>query len=166
MKLRMLLLIGFAAGIAGCAEKEETAPQQASEMEPAEAAVTEAPAVEEMAADEAAPVDEPDTTLAKIEEWRDENLLDHMHAHAEHLDDLNFALDDGSLEQAMTSAYWLARHDTVKGLPDNLQPFVDNMRAAAREVEAAEDLETARAAAQKIGNECQGCHTATSVVIE
>lgn len=158
MKLQTILLIGFAAGIVGCAEKEQAAPQQESEMDPA--AVTEAPAVEE------APADEPDTTLAKIESWRDENLLDHMHAHAEHLDDLNFALDDGNLEQAMTSAYWLARHDTVQGLPDTLQPFVDNMRKAARAVEAAEDIETARAAAQKIGIECQGCHTATSVVIE
>lgn len=158
MKLRTLLLIGFTAGIVGCAEKEPATPEQESEMEPAEAA--EAPAVEE------APADEPDTTLAKIESWRNEDLLDHMHAHAEQLDDLNFALDDGNLEQAMTSAYWLSRHDTVKGLPEDLQPYVDRMREAARAVEATDDLAAARAAAQRIGAECQGCHAATGVVLE
>ena len=165
MKLHTLLLIGFAAGIVGCAEKEQAAPQQESEMEPAEAAVTEAPAVEAPAVEEA-PADDPGTTFATIESWRTADLLDHMHAHAEHLDDLNFALDDDNLERAMTSAYWLARHDTVKGLPSEFQPFVDGMREAARAVEAAEDIATARAAAQQIGAECQGCHAATGVSVE
>jgi len=160
MKLHILLLIGFAAGIVGCAEKEQAAPQQESEAEPPEAAVTEAPAVEK------APADAPDTTFATIEEWRDADLLDHMHAHAEQLDDLNFALDDGNLERAMTSAYWLSRHDVVEGLPEELQPFVDGMREAARAVEAAEDIDTARAAAQQIGVQCQGCHTAVGVAFE
>lgn len=160
MKLHMLLLIGLAAGIVGCAEKEQAAPQQESEMESTEPAVAEAPAVEE--ASEA----EPDTTYAQIEDWRDTDLLDHMHAHAEHLDDLNFALDDGRLEQAMTPAYWLSRHDTVSGLPTDLQPFVDRMREAARDVEAAEDLEAARAAAKRIGTECQACHSATGTVLD
>lgn len=159
MKLHILLLIGFAAAIVGCAEKEQAAPQQESEAEPPEA-VTEAPAVEE------APADEPDTTFATIEEWRDADLLDHMHAHAEQLDDLNFALDDGNLERAMTSAYWLSRHDEVEGLPEALQPFVDGMREAARAVEAAEDIATARAAAQQIGVACQGCHAAAGAALE
>ena len=160
MKLHMLLLIGFAAGIVGCAEKEQAAHQQESKMESTEPAVTEAPAVEE------APAEGPDTTYATIEDWRDTDLLDHMHAHAEHLDDLNFALDDGNLEQAMTAAYWLSRHDTVKDLPEDLQPFVDRMREAAGAVEAADDLEAARAGAQKIGAECQGCHAAVGVDLE
>ena len=108
----------------------------------------------------------PDETLAKIEDWRTTNLLDHMHAHAEHLDDLNYALDDGDLEKAMTPAYWLSRHREVSGLPENLRPFVVRMREAASAVEQAEDLETARAAAQQIGVECQGCHDATGVAIQ
>ena len=160
MKLHTLLLIGFAVGVAGCAEKEQAAPEPESEMEATEPAVTEAPAAEEATADE------PDTTYAQVEEWRNEALLDHMHAHAEQLDDLNYALDDGNLERAMSSAYWLSRHETVKGLPEELQPIVDRMREAARDVEAAEDLETARAAAQRIGAECQACHSAAEVVIE
>ncbi len=163
MKLRFLLFIGIAVGIVGCAEKEQAAPAPASEMESAaaEAAdVAEAPPAEEM------PADSPDTTYAQVEDWRTADLLDHMHAHAEQLDDLNFALDDGNLERAMTSAYWLSRHDTVKGLPENLQTYVDGMREAAQAVEAAEDIATARAAAQQIGVACQGCHTAADVVLE
>ncbi len=168
MKLQMLLIVGFAVGIVGCAEKEQAEPQQdtdvsaqqESAVEETTAAVTEAPAVEE------APEDRPDTTFAQIESWRTADLLDHMHAHAEHLDDLNFALDDGNLERATTSAYWLSRHDKVKGLPEEFQPFVDRMRDAARAVEAADDLDAARTAAQQIGTECQGCHTATGVSVE
>ena len=161
MKLHTLIIIGFAIGIAGCAKKEEPAPGQAAEPEPPVPAVVDEPAV-----DPEEPVAEPDETLAKIEDWRTTNLLDHMHAHAEHLDDLNYALDDGDLEGAMTPAYWLSRHREVSGLPENLQPFVVSMREAASAAEQAEDLDTARAAAQQIGVACQGCHDATGVAIQ
>lgn len=157
MKLHTLLLIGFAIGIAGCARKEEAAPEPVTEPEPAVSEVAEV-------AEEPAAV--PDETLAHIEDWRTASLLDHMHAHAEHLDDLNYALDDGDLERAMTPAYWLSRHKTVSGVPENLQPFVGRMREAASAVEQAEDLESARAAAQRIGVECQGCHDASGVVVQ
>ena len=157
MKLHTSLLIVLAVGLVGCAEKEQAAPEPATETEVTEPAAAEAPAVDEAAGDA------PDTTFATIEEWRNEALLDHMHAHAEQLDDLNFALDDGNLERAMTSAYWLARHDTIKGLPEELQPIVDRMRAAADAVQAAEDIDTARAAAQRIGAACQECHSVTGV---
>ncbi len=160
MKLQSLLFIGIAVGIVGCAEKEQAAPEPESEMETAQPETAEVPATEEVAADA------PDTTYAQVEDWRTADLLDHMHAHAEQLDDLNFALDDGNLERAMTSAYWISRHDTVKGLPENLQPFVDGMREAAQAVEAAENIAEARAAAQQIGVACQGCHTAAEVVLE
>ena len=157
MKLYSLLFVGIAVGIVACAEKEQVAPEPESEMESTQA---EAPAAEEE------PAEAPDTTYAQVEDWRTAELLDHMHAHAEQLDDLNYALDDGNLERAMTSAYWLSRHDTVKGLPADLQPYVDSMREAAQAVEAAEDLAAARSAAQQIGVACQGCHTAADVVIE
>ena len=160
MKLHTLIIIGFAIGIVGCAKKEEPAPEQAAESEPPVSAVVDEPEV-----DAEEPMAEPDETLAKIEDWRTTNLLDHMHAHAEHLDDLNYALDDGDLERAMTPAYWLSRHKEVSGLPENLQPFVVNMREAAAAVEQAEDLDTARAAAKKIGVACQSCHDATGVAV-
>ena len=136
MKLNMIFLILFAAGILGCAEKEQAAPE---------------PAVE------------PEAAATQTEDWRTSNFLVHMHAHAEHLDDLNYALDDGDFEGAMTPAYWLSRHETVDGLPADLQPLLVRMRAAARVVEETNDLVAARAAAERIGKECQGCHTAAGV---
>lgn len=152
MKLHTVWIIGLAASIVGCAEREQAASEQASDPEPA--AVTEAPAIDGEAAS------------ARIEELRNSAFLDHMHAHAEHLDELNFALDDGELDKALTPAYWLSQHQPVSGIPEDLQPFVDSMREAARAVEAAEDLETARAAADRISTACQGCHAAMGVVTE
>lgn len=148
MKLHVLLVVGFAAGIVGCAEKEQAAPEQVSEMETA------------------MPPVQPEAAAEQVEDWRDSAFLDHMHAHAEQLDDLNFALGDEDLEAAMTPAYWLSRHETVSGLPADLQPFVDGMREAAREVEEADDLAAAHAAAKRISAQCQGCHAAVGVVTE
>lgn len=162
MKSHTLLLIALAAALAACGEKEQAASPTESEMEAPATTEAEAPeAVEDEMADDVET--EADTTLAEVQEWRNEALLDHMHAHAEQLDDLNFALDDGDLFRASTSAYWLARHDVVKGLPDNLQPYVAGMREAALEVEEAEDVETAKAAAKRVGEACQGCHDAADV---
>ncbi len=154
MKLHMLLVIGFAAGIVGCAEKEQAVPGQGSETEAATPAVTEAPAVE------------PEATAAQTKEWIDSAFMDHMHVHAEQLDDLNFALADGDLEAAGMPAYWLSRHKTVGGLPSDLRQFVIRMREAARAVEEADDLVAAGAAAEQISAECQGCHAAVGVVTE
>ena len=154
MKLHFLLVIGLAAGIVGCAEKEQAAPGQESEMEPATSAVTEAPAAE------------PEASAAQTKDWQTSGFMDHMHVHAEQLDDLNFALADGDLEAAMMPAYWLSRHKTVGGLPSELQQFLIIMRGQARAVEEADDLVAAGAAAQQISAQCQGCHAAVGVVAE
>ncbi len=148
MKLHMLLVIGFAAGIVGCAEKEQAVPEQGSEMEAATPAV------------------EPEATAAQAKDWIDSRFMDHMHVHAEQLDDLNFALADGDLEAAGMPAYWLSRHKTVGGLPLDLRQFVIRMREAARAVEEADDLVAAGAAAEQISAQCQGCHAAVGVVTE
>ena len=152
MKLQLLLVVGIAIGLVACAKKEEAVPAPVDKPDPATPAVTEAPAAE---AQTEAPEGEYD--------WRSSDLLDHMHKHAEQLDELNFALDDGDLDGAMTPAYWLSQHDTVSDLPSELQVYVYRMREAASAVEQADDLETARAAAQRVGEQCQACHTATGV---
>ena len=90
-------------------------------------------------------------------------FIAHMHRHAEQLDDLMFALADGDLAGAGTPAYWLSQHDTVEGVPEQWQSYVTSMRNAAYEVETANDLESARAAAEEISAQCQGCHTAAGV---
>ena len=164
MKLHTLILVGFGLFIAGCAEKappeEEQAPAMEPAMEEAAEAVDEATdALEEAATtalDEAA-VDPMAITPEKIREWVDAGFIDHMHMHAEQLDDLNFALADGDLEQAKIPANWLATHKMVEGLPDELAPYVAGMREASKGVAEAEDIESAKVAAQEISIHCIAC---------
>ena len=175
MKLHTLILIGFGLFIAGCAEKEPPAEEQAPAMEEAAEAVEEATdAVDETAdmveqaaetvLDEAA-VDPMAITPEQLKEWVDAGFIDHMHMHAEQLDDLNFALADGDLEQAKIPATWLATHKTVRGLPAELEPYLAGMREAATAVNEADDVEAAKLAAQEIGVHCVACHTAAGVKI-
>lgn len=149
MKSHMLLIIVFTLSATGCAEKEQATPEPRDEPQAtapaAEPALIEGPA-------------------APDESMRNEAFLRHMHAHAEQLDRLNFALADGELEAAMTPAYWLSRHGAVSGIPSDWQPYVDGMREAARAVEDATDLEAARSAAERITAQCQGCHAAAGVI--
>lgn len=84
----------------------------------------------------------------------------HMHTHAEQLDRLRRALDAGDVEAAGTPAYWLAKHETVDGLPDELLPYVDRMREAALIIERTHDLAVARAAAARLETSCEDCHRA------
>ena len=146
MKLHKLLIVGFALSVTGCGEKNQAVPEPAEEAQMTEPAVV-------------APV-------AENKSWQNDTFLQHMHSHAEKLDDLNFALADDDLEAAMTPAYWLSRHETISDVQPEWTPYLDGMRAAARAVEEAADLETARAAAEQISIQCQGCHAAVGVTTE
>ena len=146
MKLQTLLVFGFALSMTACAEKDQTA------AEAADKAPAPAPAAE--------------VSPATTEEWRNDELLAHMHRHADHLDDLNIALAEGDIVAAMTPAYWLSRHDSVEGVPSEWQPYLDGMRAASLDVEKSKDLESARAASERITVQCQGCHTAAGIIGE
>jgi len=149
MKLHSLLIVGFALCLTACAEKKEPAPEPAAEAAPEPAAAAPAePAAEMPSAEKIA---------------RDEAFIDHMHAHAEQLDNLNFALADEDLEGAMTAAYWLSGHQEVSGIKDEWRPFLVGMRKAAQAVEEATDLDGARAAAERINDNCQGCHDVAGV---
>jgi hypothetical protein len=144
MKLHTLLIVGFAVSMMGCAEKEQAAPE---------------PPVEE------AQVPPPTTeaTPAGTEEWQTDGLLTHMHRHADRLDDLNIALAEGNLDSAMAPAEWLSRHNEVNGVPSDWQMYLDGMREAALAVREAPDLEAARTAAERITEQCQGCHTTAGI---
>ena len=139
MRFHALWITAIALGLAGCGD-----PGQ-SEAQPAESAAA-------ATSEEAAPTAEVDAAF-----------IDHMHAHAEQLDELMFALADDDLDGAMTPAYWLSSHDSVEGIPDAWQQHVTDMRVAAAEVGKAGDLETAKAAAEKISRHCQACHAAAGV---
>lgn len=146
MKMQKFLVVGFAMIATACAEKEQAAPERADEM-PMAAPGVEAPA-------------------AMNESWRTDAFLEHMHVHAEKLDDLNFALADGDLEAAKAPAYWLSRHDTADDVKSDWLPYLYAMRTAAQAVEDAPDLATARDAAERISAQCQACHAAVGITAE
>jgi hypothetical protein len=141
MNVHAFWVAAIALCLAACSKQEPAEPQQ-PETEPV--------------ADVAEEAVEPKAEF-------DQAFVDHMHAHAEQLDDLMFALADGDLDGAMTPAYWLARHETVAGVPKEWQEYVYGIREAATAIEAATDLETARAAAEELSDQCQGCHLAAGV---
>ena len=143
MRFHALWITAVILGLAGCGQPEQPKAQQA-----------ESPAA---AADEAPAASAPTAEV-------DQAFIDHMHAHAEQVDELMFALADDDLDGAMTPAYWLSSHNAVEGIPEEWQQHVTGMRVAAAEVGKATDLETARAAAEKISKHCQACHEAAGVV--
>ncbi len=148
MKLHALLFVGLALGFSGCAEKEKAAPPQVDE--PATSMESGAP---------------PPAAAGESYEVSDA-VVRHMHLHAEQLDRLNRALAAGDLEAAHTPAYWLSRHEGMSVFPAEWEPNLQKMRAAARAVETAPDLETARVAAAQLANACQGCHTDAGFEVE
>jgi cytochrome c556 len=144
MKAHAFWITAIALCLAACGEQQQAEPQP-----PESSDVTEPAAEPDMAEAATAAVDQA--------------FIDHMHAHAEQLDELMFALADDDLEGAMTPAFWLSRHDTVEGVPEEWQVHVSGMREAALAVGRATDLESARAAAEEISANCQACHSAAGV---
>ncbi|MDH3274865.1 MAG: hypothetical protein OEM64_08755 [Gammaproteobacteria bacterium] len=142
MKLRELLIVGFALCVTGCVEKEQAVPEQGDDTETAAKSAVEKSLM------------------------GSDTFIRHMHLHASHLDSLNTALAAGDLEAAQTPAHWLLRHEGVTGHPDDWQPHIERMRDAARAATEAGDIETARTAAQGIAEGCRGCHVAAGVDID
>jgi hypothetical protein len=142
MKLHVLLIIGFTLSVMGCENAEQAAPEPAAEAEP-------------MAAEEPA---------AETVDYYFDGIVKHMHAHADQVDLIDIALDDGDLEGSKLPARWLWRHDRMSDVPTEWLPYLVSMRTAARDVEGAADLETARAASTRITEQCQACHTAAGVL--
>ena len=140
--MQSLLIFGLALCVTACAEKKESAPEPAAEPAPEPQAAPPAP-IEQSS--------------------RDEAFIDHMHAHAEQLDNLNFALADDDLPGALTAAYWLSGHQEVTGIQEEWRPFLEGMREAAQAIEEANDIDEARVAAERINENCQGCHNAAGV---
>jgi len=141
MKLHMILFVGVVLCVTGCTEKEQVSSEPVDE----------------------APVNEAVAITAGNDIWRDESFVKHMHLHAEKLEDLNFALADGDLEAAKTSANWISTHDTDIDIQSDWLPYLNDMRTEAESVESAPDLATAQAAAERITARCQECHIAVGV---
>ena len=143
MRLRTILVLSVVLGATGCAEKEQPSSTPAGDTA--------------MTAPDAA------AATAVDEIWRDESFIDHMHLHAEKLDDLNFALADDDLETAKAAAQWLASHDTDSNIQSDWMPFLYRMRTEAEAVADAQDIASAQAAAQRITTQCRECHRAVGI---
>lgn len=148
MKFSTVLVIALCLGLAGCGDKESTT------------AVTHDAA--KMSDDAASPDRSDADETARVSDA----VIRHMHLHAQQLDRLNKALAAGDLDAAQTPAYWLSRHEGMSVFPEAWRPHLQEMRAAALEVEAATDLETALAAAARIAAACQACHAAAGFDID
>jgi hypothetical protein len=142
MKARIICTAAIALIFAACGEKPP----------PAEEAPTTPPVDEAVAIDD--PVSQP---------FVNEAFLEHMHSHADQVDEIMIALSEDNLEAAKGPATWLYRHQEVEGIPHEWEPYLIGMREAASTVESAVDLETARSAAERIVANCQGCHTAAGI---
>jgi hypothetical protein len=153
MKTRMFWTLALASCLIGCGK------QPPAEETPVAPAAEDPAAVVEQAPAASVPVES-----AAMAPAFDQEFLDHMHAHAERVDELMYALDDGDLDGAKAAAYWLSRHKTVEGIPDEWQMYVNSMREAASRVEGAVDLDSARMAAEAISPQCQGCHAAAGIL--
>ncbi len=143
--MRTHMLWGFAAALflAACGKEA-----------PVEETPVEAPA------EEPAPVVEAMPARPEF----DQAFIDHMHVHADQMDELMYSLDDGDMESAQTAARWLSRHQAADRIPDDWLPYLEAMREAARQVESATDVDAARAAAERISLHCQECHAAAGVL--
>ncbi|MDJ0906417.1 MAG: hypothetical protein QNI96_10390 [Woeseiaceae bacterium] len=160
MKSRMFWTFALAACLIACGK------QPPAEEAPVDAAAEEPVAVAEPAPAEPAPAESAAVEPGAAKPEFGQEFLDHMHAHAERVDEIMYALDDGDLDTARAAAYWLAKHKTVEGIPDGWQMYVTNMREAASRVEGAVDLDSARIAAEAISPQCQGCHAAAGVLAQ
>ena len=110
MKTRMFWTFALASCLIACGKQP-----------PADEAPVEPAAEEPVVAAEPAPAEPVPVESAADEPAFDQEFLDHMHAHAERVDELMYALDDGDLDGAKAAAYWLSRHKTVDGIPDECQ---------------------------------------------
>ena len=111
-------------------------------------------------------VPEEPTEPAEPEFAFSEEFIDHMHANADQMDEMMFALADGDLDAATTTAHLLSRQENIGDVPEEWQQYIAGIREDALAVENATDLETARAAAESISQHCQGCHDAAGVLTE
>ena len=147
MRTQMISMAAIALCLAACG-KQEPVVEESATPSPGDVAemATEAAAQKQLAA------------------AVDPALIEHMHEHADKMDEIMFALEDEDLEGATKAAAWLGGHQSPEGISDEWRPYLLGMREAATSVELATDIETARKAAEQISGHCQACHAAAGIV--
>ena len=87
-------------------------------------------------------------------------LADAMDRHFIHATELEQAVIDGDLEQAVADARWIVDEQPKLDMPETWKPQLERMLAAATEVAAAKDLPSAARATGKLVGTCGTCHEA------
>jgi hypothetical protein len=100
------------------------------------------------------------TTLAE----KTREARDRMHIRFDATRRMQLAISIGSLERAHDEAKIVAELDEPDALPQ-WRPYVDKIRAGARQVVAAKDTVVAARASAQLGRECAQCHVALAAKI-
>jgi len=87
----------------------------------------------------------------------------HMQEHLSRINAIRSAIVTDDLEGVREPAIWLADHEPLDDLELVYEPFVLSMRAHARGIATAADIETAALATARIAVDCGNCHAATGV---
>jgi hypothetical protein len=94
------------------------------------------------------------------------DVATHMHEHLARITTIKSFIIMGNLDGIREPATWLANHEAVAGLPNNYEPYVDQMRRYAREVSNATDFESAAIAVSDMARTCADCHLVNEIEIE
>ena len=93
-------------------------------------------------------------------------IVNTMHDRLEQITDIRASLVMGSLEGARAPARQIAAEESTPGLPTQFEPFVESLRAQARNVVEAEDVASAATAVSMMAQGCGNCHMANSVGLQ
>lgn len=94
------------------------------------------------------------------------DVATHMHEHLDRISIIKSLIIMGNLDGIREPAIWLADHETMAGLPEHFEPYVDLMREYAREVNNATDLKSAAISVSGMARTCSNCHLVNQVEIE
>jgi len=84
-------------------------------------------------------------------------VADHMHEHLTRITTIKSSVIMGNLDGVREPATWLVEHETVSGLPENFEPYVEMIRSYARELVAAPDLKSAAKSVSRMAQSCGNC---------
>ena len=93
------------------------------------------------------------------------DIATHMHEHLTRITEIKTQIISGNLPGVHEPAIWLAEHESATGLPENFEPYVEQMRNYARQVVAAGDLDSAAVAVSNMARTCGNCHLVNGIRI-
>jgi len=93
-------------------------------------------------------------------------VANHMHEYLSRITTIKSFIIMGNLDRVRDSATWLVEHETVPGLPENFELYVEKMRSHAREVVGASDLKSAARSASRMAHTCGSCHLVNNIEIQ